>query len=118
MTRPMNPMTPVRHGAVAVALPAVMAALVAGCGSLAPTYERPAAPVPWAFLWGPAASAPWAVPLIATGLATGYYQKHSVLSAGQVLRFMIFDTANPSSVGVQMVSEEACQACHRTFREK
>jgi uncharacterized alpha-E superfamily protein len=48
---------------------------------------------------GLAWAAPWAVPLIATGLATGYYQKHSVLSAGQVLRFMIFDAGNPSSVG-------------------
>ncbi|GIK87135.1 MAG: hypothetical protein BroJett026_26160 [Betaproteobacteria bacterium] len=47
---------------------------------------------------GLAWAAPWAVPLIATGLATTYYQRHAALAAGQVLRFMIFDTANPSSI--------------------
>ena len=47
---------------------------------------------------GLAWAAPWAVPLITTGLATSYYQRNPVLSAGQVLRFMIFDAANPSSI--------------------
>lgn len=47
---------------------------------------------------GLAWAAPWAVPLITTGLATAYYQKNPALTAGQVLRFMIFDAANPSSV--------------------
>jgi uncharacterized alpha-E superfamily protein len=47
---------------------------------------------------GLAWEAPWAVPLITTGLAKAYYERNSVLSAEQVLRFMIFDAANPSSV--------------------
>jgi uncharacterized alpha-E superfamily protein len=38
------------------------------------------------------------VPLISTGLATAYYRKHPVLSAENVLRFMLFDASNPSSV--------------------
>jgi len=41
---------------------------------------------------------PWAVPLITSGLATAYYQQHPVLSAENVLRFMILDSANPSSI--------------------
>jgi uncharacterized alpha-E superfamily protein len=47
---------------------------------------------------GLAWAAPWAVPLIATGLATGYYGRHPALSGEHVLRFMIFDGANPSSI--------------------
>jgi uncharacterized alpha-E superfamily protein len=43
-------------------------------------------------------AAPWAMPLITTGLATGYYAKYEELSAENVLRFMVFDTANPSSI--------------------
>jgi len=41
---------------------------------------------------------PWAVPLITSGLATEYYEQHPVLSAENVLRFMILDAANPSSI--------------------
>jgi uncharacterized alpha-E superfamily protein len=41
---------------------------------------------------------PWAVPLITSGLATEYYRRHSVLSAENVLRFMILDAGNPSSI--------------------
>jgi len=45
---------------------------------------------PWA--------APWAVPLITTGLATSYYAKYSRLSAEDVLRFLVSDAANSSSI--------------------
>jgi len=41
---------------------------------------------------------PWAVPLITSGLATEYYRQFSVLSAENVLRFMILDSGNPSSI--------------------
>jgi uncharacterized alpha-E superfamily protein len=41
---------------------------------------------------------PWAVPLITTGVATEYYRRYPVLSAENVLRFMILDAGNPSSV--------------------
>jgi uncharacterized alpha-E superfamily protein len=41
---------------------------------------------------------PWAVPLITSGLATEYYRQHPVLSAESVLRFMILDSGNPSSI--------------------
>jgi uncharacterized alpha-E superfamily protein len=41
---------------------------------------------------------PWSVPLITSGQATAYYERHPVLSAEEVLRFMILDSANPSSV--------------------
>jgi uncharacterized alpha-E superfamily protein len=41
---------------------------------------------------------PWAVPLIITGLATGYYQRYSELSPENVLHFMVLDAANPSSI--------------------
>ena len=47
---------------------------------------------------GLAWAAPWAVPLITTGLAKSYYAKHPEISAENVLRFMIFDSANPSSI--------------------
>jgi uncharacterized alpha-E superfamily protein len=56
---------------------------------------------------GLAWAAPWAVPLITTGLATAYYRQHGVLSAEQVLRFMILDASNPSSI----------HACLRAARE-
>jgi len=45
---------------------------------------------PWA--------APWAVPLITSGLATSYYAKHSRLSADDVLGFLVSDMTNPSSI--------------------
>jgi uncharacterized alpha-E superfamily protein len=41
---------------------------------------------------------PWAVPLISSGLATAYYERHPLLSAENVLRFMILDASNPSSI--------------------
>jgi uncharacterized alpha-E superfamily protein len=41
---------------------------------------------------------PWAVPLISTGVATPYYKHFPVLTAENVLRFMIFDADNPSSI--------------------
>ncbi len=43
-------------------------------------------------------AAPWAVPMITMGLATSYYAKYPVQSAENVLRFMAFDGANPSSI--------------------
>src|SRR5689334_12022323 len=41
---------------------------------------------------------PWAVPLITSGLATAFYQRYPVLTAEHVLRYMILDSANLSSV--------------------
>lgn len=41
---------------------------------------------------------PWAVPLITSGLATAFYQRFGELSAESVLRFMILDTSNRSSI--------------------
>ena len=41
---------------------------------------------------------PWAVPLVTSGLATAYYERFTELSAENVLRFMILDAANPSSI--------------------
>ena len=41
---------------------------------------------------------PWAVPLITSGLATAFYQRFPSLSAEGVLRFMILDAHNSSSI--------------------
>ena len=41
---------------------------------------------------------PWAVPLITSGLATAFYERFEQLSAENVLRFMILDSSNPSSI--------------------
>jgi uncharacterized alpha-E superfamily protein len=41
---------------------------------------------------------PWALPLIITGRATGYYQRYSELTAENVLHFMVLDASNPSSI--------------------
>jgi uncharacterized alpha-E superfamily protein len=41
---------------------------------------------------------PWAVPLITAGLATAFYQRFPSLSAEGVLRFMILDAGNSSSI--------------------
>lgn len=41
---------------------------------------------------------PWAVPLITSGLATAFYERFPQLSAENVLRYMILDAANPSSI--------------------
>ncbi len=53
-------------------------------------YEAVAPGLAWA--------EPWAVPLVTSGLATAYYQRYPQLSAENVLRLMILDTANPSSI--------------------
>ncbi len=50
---------------------------------------------------------PWAVPLVTSGLATMYYERFPLLSAENVLRFMILDASNPSSI----------YCCMRTARE-
>jgi uncharacterized alpha-E superfamily protein len=41
---------------------------------------------------------PWAVPLVTSGLATMYYEKYAELAAENVLRLMILDPDNPSSI--------------------
>ena len=41
---------------------------------------------------------PWSVPLVTQGLVTMYYDKYGDLAAENVLRLMILDTANPSSI--------------------
>jgi len=41
---------------------------------------------------------PWAVPLISTGGATGYYKTYPELDAESVIRFMVLDAGNPSSI--------------------
>ena len=41
---------------------------------------------------------PWAVPLVTNGLATAYYQRYPVLAAENVLRFMVLDPGNHSSI--------------------
>ena len=41
---------------------------------------------------------PWAVPLITSGLAKAFYDRFEQLSAENVLRYMILDTANRSSI--------------------
>jgi uncharacterized alpha-E superfamily protein len=41
---------------------------------------------------------PWAVPLITTGQATDYYARYESLSAENVLRFMLLDATNSSSI--------------------
>jgi uncharacterized alpha-E superfamily protein len=41
---------------------------------------------------------PWAVPLVTSGLATEYYEQFTELSAHNVLKFLILDASNPSSI--------------------
>ena len=41
---------------------------------------------------------PWVVPLVTSGLVTSYYEQYNELAAENVLRLMIFDFANPSSI--------------------
>ncbi|MEO8676437.1 MAG: alpha-E domain-containing protein [Casimicrobiaceae bacterium] len=41
---------------------------------------------------------PWAVPLVTSGMATSYYERFEALAAENVLRLMILDPANPSSI--------------------
>lgn len=47
---------------------------------------------------GLAWAAPWAMPLMTTGLATEYYERYPTLSGEAVLKFLIFDESNSSSV--------------------
>jgi len=41
---------------------------------------------------------PWAVPLISTGGATAYYQSYPQLTAENVIKFMVLDAGNASSI--------------------
>jgi len=41
---------------------------------------------------------PWAVPLVTSGLATMYYERYTELAAENVLRLMVLDPGNPSSI--------------------
>jgi uncharacterized alpha-E superfamily protein len=42
---------------------------------------------------------PWALPLVINGIATAYYERYpGALSSDNVLRFMVFDETNPSSI--------------------
>jgi uncharacterized alpha-E superfamily protein len=43
-------------------------------------------------------AAPWAVPLIAAGLKTPFEERYPDVSSESVLRFMVLDPANPSSI--------------------
>ncbi len=43
-------------------------------------------------------AAPWAIPLITTGIATDFYARHPVLSPENVLDFLVCDASNPSSI--------------------
>ena len=47
---------------------------------------------------GMAWAEPWSVPLITSGLATAYYERNAQLTAENVLKYMILDAANPSSI--------------------
>ena len=48
---------------------------------------------------GQAWAEPWALPLVISGLATAYYERYpGALSPNQVLRFMVLDPLNPSSI--------------------
>ncbi len=48
---------------------------------------------------GQAWSEPWALPLVISGLATAYYERYpGALSPNKVLRFMVLDPLNPSSI--------------------
>jgi uncharacterized alpha-E superfamily protein len=41
---------------------------------------------------------PWVVPLVITGMVTPFYQSHPELSTDSVLKFMVLDAGNPSSI--------------------
>ena len=47
---------------------------------------------------GMAWAEPWSVPLITSGLATCYYEHYAELAAESVLKYMILDASNPSSI--------------------
>ena len=41
---------------------------------------------------------PWALPLVITGRATGYYELYREISPNNMLHFMVLDPSNPSSI--------------------
>ena len=41
---------------------------------------------------------PWVLPLVSSGLATTYYERHKLLTADDVIHFMALDASNPSSI--------------------
>jgi uncharacterized alpha-E superfamily protein len=41
---------------------------------------------------------PWALPLVITGLATDFYSRNETLTAENMIKFMVFDAGNPSSI--------------------
>ena len=41
---------------------------------------------------------PWAVPLVTSGLATGYYKANTELTAEKVIHYMVLDATNPFSI--------------------
>ena len=41
---------------------------------------------------------PWVVPLVITGLVTPYYERYTAITIDDVLRFMVLDPNNPSSI--------------------
>lgn len=47
---------------------------------------------------GMAWAEPWSVPLITSGRAKAYYERYPGLSADNVLKYMILDASNPSSI--------------------
>ncbi|MGW8182422.1 MAG: alpha-E domain-containing protein [Burkholderiales bacterium] len=48
---------------------------------------------------GQAWAEPWALPLVISGLATAYYERYpGALSPNRVLRYMVLDPLNPSSI--------------------
>jgi uncharacterized alpha-E superfamily protein len=47
---------------------------------------------------GMAWAEPWSVPLITSGKAKAYYERYPGLSADNVLKYMILDASNPSSI--------------------
>ena len=56
---------------------------------------------------------PWALPLVITGLATSFYARNPVLSAENMIRFMVFDAANPSSIHSLLQSARENARGHR-----
>src|ERR1051325_6185925 len=41
---------------------------------------------------------PWALPLVITGRATGYYERYDTITPDNLLHFMVLDATNPSSI--------------------
>src|SRR4051812_17393509 len=54
--------------------------------------------LPYRVLEGQEWAEPWALPLITTGRATAFYQRYAEITPDNVLRFMVFDPANTSSI--------------------